>query len=84
MEVTVTITDVGGMEVFVGSAATPVVDVGTTGASVVAGGGLPLAGNLQDEAANASITSNTHVKMIFFFMRFSLATISVHPKNRSQ
>jgi hypothetical protein len=49
------------------------------GASVVARGGFPLAGNLQDEAANASITSNTHVKTIFFFMLFSLTPYSVHP-----
>jgi hypothetical protein len=32
MDVTVTITGVGGADVFVGSAATPLVDVGTSGA----------------------------------------------------
>jgi hypothetical protein len=70
--------------VLVGSAATPVVDVGTTGTGVLTGGGLPLAGNLQDVAANASITSNTHTKTIFLFMLFSLATFSVHPIDSSQ
>jgi len=81
IEVTVTITGVGGTEVSVGSAATPWVEVGIPGASVVESGGFPLAGNLQDEAANASITSNTHMKTIFFFMLFSLTSFSVHPIN---
>jgi len=79
MEVTVTITAVGGTEVFVGSAATPVVDVGKIGACVATGGGVLLAGNLQDVAANANITNIAHVKMIFLFMLFSLAVFSVHP-----
>jgi hypothetical protein len=79
MAVTVTITAVGGTAVFVGSAATPVVEVGSIGACVTGGGVLPLAGNLQDVAANANITNNTHVKMIFLFMLFSLGTFSDHP-----
>lgn len=71
-EVTVAITDVGGMGGFVGSAATPIVDVGTC-AWVLEAGGLLLAGNLQDVATKASITSNNPVKMIFLFILFSLA-----------
>jgi hypothetical protein len=81
MEVTVTITAVGGIEVSVGSAATPVVEVGKSGAWVISGGGVPLAGNLQDVAANANITNNAHVKMIFLFMLFSLTAFNVHPVN---
>ena len=77
-EVTVAITAVGGTGEFVGSAATPVVDVGTP-AWVLVTGGLPLAGNLQDVAAEASITSNNPVKMIFLVMLFSLASFSIHP-----
>ncbi len=73
--VAVTTTGVGGTEVLVGSARTtaPVVAVGTTGTWVTAGGGLPLAGNLQAVVINASITSSPHVKMIFLFMVASLA-----------
>ena len=57
----------------VGSAATPVVAVGTTGTSVETGGGLPAAGNLQAVVINTSITSITQVKKIFLFMVASLA-----------
>jgi len=67
-EVAVTITGMGGTDVSVGSTATSVVDVGTEGSTVVTGGGLPAAGNLQAVMINASITSITHVKMIFLFM----------------
>jgi hypothetical protein len=64
---------VGGTEVLVGATATAfVVAVGTIGAEVVVGG-LPLAGNLQAVAVNASNTSSTQVKMIFLFMVASLA-----------
>jgi hypothetical protein len=79
MEVAVAITCVGATDVFVGSAATPTVDVGTVGTWVVTAGGLPLAGNLQDVAANASTTNNIHVKIVFLFMLFSLTSLSVHP-----
>jgi len=72
-EVTVTTTGVGGTDVLVGSAATPVVAVGTTGTWVVTGGGLPAAGSLQAVVINPSITSTTHVKMVFLFMVASLA-----------
>jgi hypothetical protein len=77
-EVTVAITAVGGMGGVVGSAATPVVEVGTC-AWVLEAGGLLLAGNLQDVATRASITSNNPMKMIFLFILFSLAFFSVHP-----
>jgi hypothetical protein len=72
-EVAVTTTGVGGMDVLVGSAATAMVAVGTAGTWVVTGGGLPAAGNLQAVIISASITSATHVKMIFLFMVASLA-----------
>jgi hypothetical protein len=72
-EVAVTTTGVGGTEVLVGSAATPVVEVGTTGTWVATGGGLPAAGNLQAVMISASITSAVPVKMIFLFMVASLA-----------
>jgi hypothetical protein len=70
---------VGGIDVLVGSAITPVVDVGRDGVCVLVNGGLPLAGNLQDVAVNASVTRITQVKMILFFMLFSLAIFSYHP-----
>ena len=79
MGVLITTTGVGGTDVSVGSAAKPVVDVGTGGTCVLTTGGFPLAGNLQDVAANASITNNTLVKMILLFMLFSFAILSVHP-----
>jgi hypothetical protein len=68
IDVTVTITAVGGTDVLVGSAATPVVEIGTAVSGFMAVGGLPLAGNLQAVAANASITSSTQVKINFLFM----------------
>ncbi len=70
--VTVTITAVGGAEVRVGSAAIPVVEVGTTGGWPVAGGGLPLAGNLHPANPTASITSSIQVKNTFLFIVASL------------
>jgi hypothetical protein len=70
---------VGGMAVVVGSAATPVVEVGMTATWVLVTGGLPLAGNLHAEAASASSTSNNPMKTIFLFMLFSLASFSVYP-----
>jgi hypothetical protein len=51
---------------------------------VTANVGAPLAGNLQDVAANANMISNTHVKMIFLFMLFSLDAFSVHPMDSFQ
>jgi hypothetical protein len=73
IDVTVTIAGVGGADVLVASAATPVVEVGTADSWLVTVGGLPLAGNLQAVAANASITSSTQVKINFLFMVASLA-----------
>jgi hypothetical protein len=54
----------------VGSAATlpPEVADGTTGASVLVGGGFPLAGSLHPVTMIASITSTTLAKMIFLYM----------------
>lgn len=70
-EVEVTTTGVGGAEVLVGNTNTPWVALGTTGCWVM-GTGLPLAGNLHDVMAIASIIRNTLVKMIFLFIVRSL------------
>jgi hypothetical protein len=59
----------------VGSADMPPPEVadGTTGASVLVGGGFPLAGSLHPVTIIASITSTTLAKTIFLFMVASLA-----------
>src|SRR4030042_6459571 len=72
--VAVTTTGVGGSGVLVGSATArpPVVAVGSTGIWVGMVGASPTAGNLQEVAVNASVSSNTHVRMNFLFMIASL------------